>query len=239
MSFESELESFRRLQELLGPSTVYLIDSYDTIEGARKAASLGEPVWGVRLDSGNLAELAHTVRGVLDSGGMAQAKIMATSDLNEYKILEIMAARAPVDAFGVGTELATSADAPAISAVYKLVQLETARGRRYTAKFSADKHTMPGVKQVFRWGDRDEIACAEERREGAVPLLAQVISGGKLVRPLPAAQAAREHARRSIAALPQRIRSLFEAEDPYPIGYTAEMSRLLERVRRQTEEAAQ
>jgi nicotinate phosphoribosyltransferase len=70
MSFPTELEAFRRLQELLGPATTYLIDSYDTLEGARRAASLGEPLWGVRLDSGNLVELARAVRGILDGAGL-------------------------------------------------------------------------------------------------------------------------------------------------------------------------
>ncbi len=112
-SFESETEAFERLQTLLGDATAYLIDTYDTIEGARTAAALGQPLWGVRLDSGNLVELSREVRKILDDAGLQDAKIMATSDLNEYKILEFAAAGAPIDAFGVGTDLATSADSPA------------------------------------------------------------------------------------------------------------------------------
>ena len=100
------------MQKLLGESTVYLIDSYDTLEGARRAAELGRPLWGVRLDSGNLVELAPAVRKILDDAGLRDAKIMATGDLNEYKIHELVAAGAPIDVFGVGTELSTSADAP-------------------------------------------------------------------------------------------------------------------------------
>src|SRR6202521_1769229 len=86
MSFPSELAAFERLQHLLGENTVYLIDTYDTLEGARKAAALGRPLWGVRLDSGNLVELAPAVRKILDDAGLRDAKIMATGDLNEYKI---------------------------------------------------------------------------------------------------------------------------------------------------------
>ena len=125
LSFPAEAEAFRQLQELLGPATVYLIDTYDTLEGARLAAGLGRPLWGVRLDSGNLVELSRAVRRILDDAGLPDAKIMATGDLNEYKILELVAVRAPIDAFGVGTELATSADAPSLGAVYKLVEVQT------------------------------------------------------------------------------------------------------------------
>ena len=122
-AFPTEYEAFQRLQKMLGDATVYLIDTYNTIEGARLAASLGRPLWGVRLDSGNLVELSRAVRKILDDAGLQDAKIMATSDLNEYKILEYAAAGVPIDAFGVGTDLATSTDSPNIGVVYKLVEL--------------------------------------------------------------------------------------------------------------------
>src|ERR1700674_4982306 len=157
-SFPSEKEAFGRLQNLLGEATVYLIDTYDTIAGAKLAASLGRPVWGVRLDSGNLVELSRAVRKILDDAGLQDVKIMATSALNEYKILEFAAARAPIDAFGVGTDLATSTDSPNLGVVYKLVELNG----RSTAKFSEDKHTLPGAKQVFRFATHDVIACSWE-----------------------------------------------------------------------------
>ncbi len=126
MSFTHEREAFAQLQKLLGESTVYLIDTYDTIEGARRAVELGRPLWGVRLDSGNLVELAPAVRKILDDAGLTDAKIMATGDLSEHKIHELVAAGAPIDSFGVGTELATSADAASLGVVYKLVELEHA-----------------------------------------------------------------------------------------------------------------
>ena len=116
MSFSNETVAFEQLQKLLGENTVYLIDSYDTLEGARRAAALGRPLWGVRLDSGNLVTLAPAVRKILDDAGLPETKIMATGDLNEYKIHELVAARAPIDVFGVGTELSTSADAPVLTA---------------------------------------------------------------------------------------------------------------------------
>ncbi|MCS7043781.1 MAG: nicotinate phosphoribosyltransferase [Bryobacteraceae bacterium] len=231
-SFASEREAFERLQELLGPGTTYLIDTYDTLEGARQAVALGRPFWGVRLDSGNLVELSKAVRRILDEGGCREAKIMATGDLNEYKILELVAAGAPIDAFGVGTELATSHDAPSHGAVYKLVEHWSPLGRRYTAKFSQDKATLPGAKQVFRFADRDVIGRAHEcPMEGAEALLRPVIVKGEPACPLPSAGEARRRARQALEALPKKLRSLFEADPPYRIELSDELIQLAEEVR--------
>jgi nicotinate phosphoribosyltransferase len=233
LSFESEMESYRQLQALLGESTVYLIDTYDTEEGARRAASLGRPIWGVRLDSGNLFELSRAVRAILNDAGLKDAKIMATGDLNEYKILELIAARVPIDAFGVGTELATSADAPSLGAIYKMVEIEANGVKRLTAKFSPEKHTMPGVKQVFRYKRHDEIAsAAEQPGPGGRPLLKPIIRRGKLLEPLQDVHAAREYARQSLRELPKACLSLFTMEDAYPVKYTEELNALMERTKR-------
>ena len=238
LSFSDERDAFLHLQQMLGDACVYLIDTYDTLEGARIAASLGQPLWGVRLDSGNLVELSHRVREILDTAGLTGAKIMATGDLNEYKILELRAADAPIDAFGVGTDLATSADSPTLGVVYKLVELLDESGAtRYTAKFSEDKHTLPGAKQVFRFADRDRIACAWEcfscsSGEGQVQaLLRPVILAGRLVEPLPSAAVARDHAAAAIHKLPATCRSLFDTEEKYPVELSGALTRLHEQVR--------
>ena len=214
-AFPTEREAFERLQAMMGPETVYLIDTYDTIEGAKLAASLGRPLWGVRLDSGNLVELARAVRKILDDAGLRDAKIMATSDLNEYKILEFAAVDTPIDAFGVGTDLATSSDSPSLGVVYKMVELDG----RYTAKFSEDKHTMPGAKQVFRFAGHDVIACSWEcigcgpdGGEAPRALLQPVILNGELVeRPMRTATEARAWAADSLKklahGLPQSVRN--------------------------------
>ena len=236
MSFEQETEAFRHLQTLLGENTVQLIDSYDTLEGARRAASLGRPLWGVRLDSGNLAELVPAVRKILDDAGLKDAKIMATGDLNEYKIHELMAARAAIDVFGVGTELATSADAPSLSVVYKMVETEDANGRRFPIKLSQDKQTLPGAKQVFRYARHDLLARSSECPDAAIPceaLLRPVIIGGRLVEPLPGVHEARRHAAEGLAKLPAQCVSLFEAprEEVWRVERSPELSRLFEEVR--------
>ncbi|MDZ4801048.1 MAG: nicotinate phosphoribosyltransferase [Bryobacteraceae bacterium] len=202
LAFEEETESFRALQKLLGDGTVYLIDSYDTLEGARRAVSLGPPMWGVRLDSGDLVSLSKQVRQILDEAGFPNAKIMATSDLNEYRIRELLTAGAPIDVFGVGTELATSADAPAVSAVYKLVELEANGEKRYIAKYSPEKQTLPGAKQVFRFASKDVVGCSSECMESsAEALLRPVIIGGQLIEPLPSATEARDHCREALARI--------------------------------------
>jgi len=233
MSFPSEIEAFRALQNLLGEATAYLIDSYDTLEGARRAASLGRPLWGVRLDSGNLVELAPAVRKILDDAGLPDAKIMATGDLNEYKILELVAARAPIDAFGVGTGLATSSDAPTLGVVYKMVEIERGGEKRYTAKYSQDKHTLPGAKQVIRYRDHDCIGrsyeCPADERE-AEALLLPVILGGKLVERLPDERSARKRCARMLGQLPPKVRSLFPHEDAWPVEHSRALLALADEV---------
>ncbi len=231
-AFPTEREAFERLQNLLGEATVYLIDTYNTIEGARLAASLGRPLWGVRLDSGNLVELSRAVRKILDDADLKDVKIMATSDLNEYKILEFAAARAPIDAFGVGTDLATSTDSPNIGVVYKLVELDG----RYTAKFSEDKQTLPGAKQIFRFAGHDVMACSWECI-GCAPgeiqsraLLHPVMLAGKLVEPLPDLAAARKYAAESIQRLPTAIRSLFDTDQHYRVEHSPGLTALNEKV---------
>jgi nicotinate phosphoribosyltransferase len=231
-AFETERQAFEQLQNLLGDATVYLIDTYDTVEGARLAASLGRPLWGVRLDSGNLVELSREVRKILDEAGMRDAKIMATSDLNEYKILEFAAAGAPIDAFGVGTDLATSTDSPNLGVVYKLVELDG----RVTAKFSEDKHTLPGAKQVFRFAAHDVVACNWEclgcgqGEPEARALLRPVMLSGKLVAPLPSLADLRRYTAESMKKLPTAIRSLFDTDQHYRVEYSTALMTLYEKV---------
>jgi nicotinate phosphoribosyltransferase len=228
MAFDSERESFIALQKLLGAGTIYLIDSYDTIEGARVAASLGRPIWGVRLDSGDMVSLARDVRRILDDAGLTDAKIMASGDLNEEKLRSIAQTGAPIDAFGVGTELATSSDAPNLSAVYKMVEIERGGQKHFTAKQSAEKHTIPGAKQVFRYKTRDVIAGFWECptccpfAERAQALLRPVILEGALIEPIPDAHAARA---RCAEALQQITLS------DHRVEYSAELLALTEKAR--------
>src|SRR5580658_5265605 len=202
MSFASESEAFERLQHLLGERTVHLIDTYDTLEGARTAARLGKPLWGVRIDSGDLAQLSRDVRVILDNAGLQDARIMASGDLDELKIAALMSAGAAIDAFGVGTELTTSADAPSIGAVYKMVAIGNTGNVRYPVKSSPQKHTIPGAKQLFRLPDHDVLGLATECVKGSEALLKPVILGGKLVEVLPDAKRVRERATQALRSWP-------------------------------------
>lgn len=202
LAFATEAEAFARLQNLLSDKTVQLLDTYDTLEAARTVARMQGPLWGVRLDSGDFVELSRAVRAILDDAGMRGAKIMASGDLDETKIAALLDAGASIDAFGVGTELAVSADAPHMGAVYKLVEIENAEGIRYTAKRSPEKGTLPGAKQLFRFPEHDVLALHDECFAGAKAMLEPWILGGRLIRPLPSVEEIRSHARAALAEWP-------------------------------------
>lgn len=200
LSFASEQEAFARLQHLLGEKTVQLIDSFDTVEGARIAASQGRPLWGVRLDSGDLLELSRQVRAILDAAGLPEVKIMATNDLDEDSIGVLVAAGAPIDVYGVGTSLATSFDAPALSCVYKLVEISSDGGTRFPFKKSEGKRTLPGRKQIYRFADHDQVCLASEAKpEGATPLLRKVMEAGQVIVGEKNIRRIQEYARHQIA----------------------------------------
>lgn len=192
LAFASEREAFARMQQLLGEGTVQLLDTYSTPDAARLAAELGPPIWGVRIDSGDLAASALETRRILDAAGLTHAKIMLTGDLDESKIRDLLAAGAPVDSFGVGTALATSSDAPALGTVYKLVEHQIGDQRRFPAKLSPGKATIGGAKQVFRQPSRDLITLASDCGEG-VALLEPVLIDGQRVANLPSAAEARAY----------------------------------------------
>uniref|UniRef100_Q01XY5 Nicotinate phosphoribosyltransferase n=1 Tax=Solibacter usitatus (strain Ellin6076) TaxID=234267 RepID=Q01XY5_SOLUE len=229
MSFPCEVDAFRKLQRVMGEATVQLLDTYDTVEGARRAVKAGGPIWGVRLDSGDFDVLSRQVRAILDEGGMQQAKIMASGDLDEYRIRELVRGGAPIDAFGVGTQLATSADAPNMGAIYKLVEVEICGIKRFTAKYSEEKGSLPGAKQVFRDVARDVIARSGECGKGEA-LLRPILLGGRLIEPLPTIEQARERAARMIAALPEHLRQL-ETGEPWPVIESRELRELIGRTR--------
>jgi nicotinate phosphoribosyltransferase len=234
-SFESEEESFRAFNEVFPEHSILLIDTYDTLEGARLALKTGKSVKGVRIDSGDLARLAVKVRAILDEGGGSDLQIVASSDLNEYKIDDMVREGAPIDMFGVGTDMVTSSDAPNLGAVYKLVETETAEGVHFKIKLSRNKITYPGRKQILRrYGTsgqlyQDVISCADENpgRDGRA-LLEKVIEGGRLLRPHRTVAEVREYAKREIATIPDRLRKLRGSHE-YQVLYSAQLeSRLRE-----------
>jgi nicotinate phosphoribosyltransferase len=243
LAYASEEEAFSEYQRLFPHNAVLLIDTYDTLAAVDKIIRLSLRPQGVRIDSGDLAELSREVRTRLDRAGLSETKIFASGDLDERRILELLARGAPIDAFGVGTALATSKDAPALGGVYKLVEVMGER-KHYVAKFSEDKATYPGSKQVFRFSDvngmfeHDVVGCADEQHAGAEPILTCVMrAGGRLSGPPPLTDV-RAHARRCMQKLPQRYRRLPEA-DKYPVHISEGLQHLFEEVRNSVLRVAQ
>jgi nicotinate phosphoribosyltransferase len=233
LSFDSEEAAFRAFLDDFPTSAVILVDTYDTLEGVRRAISAsretGTSLAGVRLDSGDLLELSVAARRLLDEAGMDQTRIAASGDLEEGRIAELVAAGAPVDLWGVGTDLGTSRDSPVVNGVYKLVADRRAEAWRGVWKHSPDKETVPGAKQVFRRYDggsmsADVIAAADEELEGE-PLLLPVMRDGEPVRRESLARI-RDRSAAQLAALPERLRRLpsGEAVEPYPVSYSQRLS---------------
>ena len=148
MAFGDELDAFRAYHRNFPDNTILLIDTYDTIEAARKVKQIGSSVKAVRIDSGDLLQLSRRVRDILNADGLPSVKIIASGDLNEYKIEELLKAGAPIDIFGVGTELVTSYDDPALSGVYKVVEATIHGEKTSTAKKSAGKPSFGGRKRI-------------------------------------------------------------------------------------------
>jgi nicotinate phosphoribosyltransferase len=190
MAVGNEVEAFQKFGQVFPAGATMLIDTFDTAQGARNALASGAPMQAVRLDSGDLAALSKEVRRILDGAGRRDVKIVASSDLNEYKIRDLLAAGAPIDVFGVGTELVTSRDEPSLNTVYELVEQETPTGTVGRFKLSAEKKTYPYAKQVFRqFSDdghfRGDVIGRESERIPGTPLLEPVLLAGRVIEPRP------------------------------------------------------
>ncbi len=241
---ESEMDAFRAFARQF-PATTLLVDTYDTREGVARvvalAQELGEDfhVRAVRLDSGDLARLAVEARRALDEAGLGQVQIFASGGLEEYKLDALLVAGAPIDGFGVGTEMAVSGDAPVIDYSYKLVSYDG----RARMKLSSSKLSRPGRKQVFRrYQDGrmmgDTIALHDETLEGEA-LLRPVMRGGRI---LDGAredlEAARRRARDQLEALPRPLRALRPGAEAYRPGISAGLEQLTAELRRTLERGA-
>lgn len=234
---ESEASAFDEFAREF-PGTTLLVDTYDTLGGIDEIARLsrGEhprEVGAVRLDSGDLLDLSRAVRTRLDEAGLERVEIVASGGLDEDRVEELVRADAPIDSFGVGTEMVVSGDAPTLDFAYKLVEYDG----RPTAKYSPSKVLLPGRKQVFRRRDGgqisgDTIGLAAETGDGE-PLLELVMRRGERCGRVTLAEA-RRVASCSLGALPPRLRELDRAaaQPPYPVAVSQELAGLAERVRR-------
>ena len=239
MRFEREIDAFRAYARAFPGDAVLLIDTYDTEEAARTVVDLarelaadGVGIAAVRLDSGDLADLSTSVRKILDAGGGGGIRIFASGDLDEYRIAELLAHGAPIDAFGVGTQLGTSGDAPSLGVVYKLVD---AGGPRM--KLATGKVTLPGRKQVWRFlagGHLDHDMIALEGEDvGGEPLLEHVMTAGRRTVRSPGLEEIRERTARTVSILPEALRRLERAgagAGDYPVERSPALQDLVERL---------
>jgi len=236
LAYEDELASFKSYHRCYPESTVLLIDTFDTIAGAEKAAMVGR-VRAVRLDSGDVPRLSKKVREILDGKGLRDTGIFVSGDLDEHRIAELIAEGAPVNGFGVGTRLVTSSDAPYVSSIYKLVEVEEKGVRRGVSKLSSGKETYPGGKQVHRFeeGGRfayDLVALEEEEvEEGGAAMLSKVMERGRVRQRLPSIRELRSHAIEQLSKLPDEVKSL-ESPRSYEVRFSKGLEELQGRIRR-------
>ncbi|MGD9382629.1 MAG: nicotinate phosphoribosyltransferase, partial [Desulfobacterales bacterium] len=236
-AFSDELVAFSAYSKTFPDNSIFLIDTYNTIDGAENAVTVakqmkenGHSLVGVRLDSGDMADLSKKVRKIFDDAGLSNVKIFASSGFDEYKIAKVIAEGAKIDAFGVGTKVGVSADAPYLDAVYKMVHFED----RDVRKLSPGKITLAGEKQVFRKSApngrylEDIIGLRDDIIDQAKPLLNKVMENGEILRPHPPLQTIRDRFKKNFALLGDRYKSIFE-HIAYPVKLSKSLQKLQER----------
>jgi nicotinate phosphoribosyltransferase len=220
MTYDSEREAFERFRKTFPTTPAYLLDTYDTLEAARTVASLGVKPSLVRLDSGDRYTLSRKVRQILDEAGLKDTKIFVSGDLNEFVLDKLTARRPPIDFFGVGTDLVTSRDDPALPGIYKLVSLTRNGTTTFRAKTSTGKQTIPGAKQVRRFYSHGKIRLDlitlgdEEPASRGKPLLTQIMKRGRVVVGMPSLDRIQEKTRTELSSLPIKYRALYGTVKP-------------------------
>jgi nicotinate phosphoribosyltransferase len=242
MAFDDELDAFRAYAKTFPTYPVLLIDTYDTINGAKNAIIIakeleasGKKLGAVRLDSGDLEKLSKRVRSILDDANLGYVNVVASNDLNEYKIESLVKNNAPISSYGVGTEMLTAKPVAAIPGVYKLVEDES--GARI--KLSEGKKTLPGKKQVYRqYGPdglylNDIITLDEEKIEGR-PILEQVVKNGERTRERPSLDESRKYCISEISRLPDYLKKT-SVIGQYPVNISKGLSILVDSLTRKYE----
>jgi nicotinate phosphoribosyltransferase len=237
--FEDEIDAFQAYFHSFPKHTTLLVDTYDTLEGTRLATRFGRSLRGIRIDSGDLAQLSRKAREILDNAGLKDCQIFVSGNLDEAAIQELTVKGAPIDGYGVGTQLVVSGDAPGCDVVYKLVASEDPAGRiRGRYKTSPDKATLPFRKQVYRMTsggrlDHDLITAWDEPLgpglSESVPLLEMIVEGGELVRALPTLDQIGSRCHEQRDRLPDYLRSLEPAER-YSVRVSEKLQSALEQL---------
>jgi nicotinate phosphoribosyltransferase len=207
-SFDNETRAFTAFAEDFPGAPTFLVDTYDTLGGVRIAIEVIrerglEATSGIRIDSGDLDGLSRGARAILDEAGMDRVRIFVSGGLDEREVATLVRAGAPIDAFGVGTQMGVSFDVPCLESVYKLVRYDG----RPVMKLSTAKRTLPGEKQVWRGAGGDALGLREEDLPGE-RLLAQVMRGGTRVGEAGTIEAARARLERELPAVSAEALSL-------------------------------
>jgi nicotinate phosphoribosyltransferase len=238
MACPSEEEAFARYAAVFPEHTTLLIDTYDTKEGARRAAAIKGVLKGVRIDSGDFVVGSKEVREILDAAGRQDALITLSGDLNEWKIEALIEAGAAVDRFGVGTELVTSRDHPALGGVYKLVSRMQGGERHDVMKLAEGKMTYPGVKQVWRQRgedgrfERDVIRLEDSGppQGGGEALLVSVMEAGEVVYDCPSLERVQRRCKAQVGALSPDLLKLTGFGE-YTVAYDEDILALVEQIK--------
>jgi nicotinate phosphoribosyltransferase len=221
---DDEMQAFENFARARPDGIILLIDTYDTeagahkvVELARKLAEDGIKIRGVRIDSGDLAESARKVRGILDAGGLTDVIILVSGGVDEDVIKHMAETDAPIDGYGIGVSLATSIDAPAFDCAYKLQEYAGHPKR----KLSEGKQTWPGRKQVWRSYDTEgrmagDILTIEGDKQPGESLIVQVMRGGKRIGAAPTLDQIRDRAVHDLARLPLAMVQLQQGAS-YPV----------------------
>lgn len=241
MAHREEGEAFRAFMDIFPEGSTLLVDTYDVRAAVEKIITLGRKPRGIRLDSGDVLADSLWARGRLDRAGWNDVQIFVSGDLDENRIERLLADGAPIDAFGVGTALSASSDAPSLTVIYKLVEIERDGEVHGAAKFSEEKHTYPGRKQVFRFSaadgtySEDIIGLDEEGFADSEPLLVPVMRQGRRLEGIQeqvlSARAGRERFIAGRQRLPNQIRSLAPAREAFPVQYSRKLEDLFVQVR--------
>jgi nicotinate phosphoribosyltransferase len=243
MAHDRESDAFAHFLDAFPDNSTLLLDTYDVRLALKQIIAMGRKPSGVRLDSGDVAKDSRWVRRELDRAGWQDVKIFASGDLDEYRIRELLARHAAIDAFGVGTALATPGDAPHLNMIYKLVEVERGEKIWEAAKLTRAKATYPGRKQVFRHSNSagefrfDRVVLESEPAQGAEPLLIQVMRDGKRIGRSDSIDAARERCRAGLARLPKICRQINQSA-VYPVRYSKALKDLLANVRERVRRSA-
>ena len=242
MAHENEAEAFSHFLDVFPEHAYLLLDTYDVHRAVKTIIGMGRKPAGVRLDSGNVAKDSRWVRRELNHAGWKDVRIFASGDLDEMKIAALLSQGAKIDAFGVGTALATPGDAPHLNLIYKLVEVERGGKVREAAKLSEAKVTYPGRKQVFRYSTPDgeyagdKISLDGEPANGGVPLLIEVMRAGRRTVPPEPVSALRDRCMGELSHLSRPYRRI-DRTAVYPVCYSKRLETMLEKLRRRVRRA--